>query len=479
MLRRVVVAGDGQVGALTALALRKALPATEIFVLGTPPNPAAFADRAATALPFSNRLHDKFGISEEDLVRRTGASHRLVTRYAGWGGTEHQGFASYGEAHNRPNTARFASDWGGGARDTGGEAPAGSLAEVLAKSGKFAPPSGEPGNPLAEIDYALRWNMPAYREVLVGMAQQAGIQYARGQITDVQPDGAGGVSALFIDGANALPADLFIDCTGPQASILSRLAGAMRDDWSAMLPVRAVLFGKPGDPVVSLEDRVTLTAAGWRADVAGRDGKTSLLAMPEGVEEQAMLTALDVEPEGIVALQPGCAGNAWLGNVIALGDAVAHFEPLGWLNLDLAHRHLALLLEMLPGLTIDPRERDEFNRRTRLMVERSRDVVASHYSAPSAASVFGELQQSDELSAALDQYQRRGRIPFYEEMPLMAAEWSSLLSAIGHPPGKGLLAHTTDESAEAATAAAFEAKSDAALRAAPPYPAWLEHVLKA
>ena len=52
--RRVVVAGAGQVGALTAIALRRALPQSEVLVVGTPPDPAAFADRAPTALPFTN-----------------------------------------------------------------------------------------------------------------------------------------------------------------------------------------------------------------------------------------------------------------------------------------------------------------------------------------------------------------------------------------------------------------------------------------
>ena len=76
--RRVIVAGDGQVGVLAAIALRQALPASEVLVVGTPPDPAALADRAATALPFTNRLHDRLGIEEERLVRETGASHRLA-----------------------------------------------------------------------------------------------------------------------------------------------------------------------------------------------------------------------------------------------------------------------------------------------------------------------------------------------------------------------------------------------------------------
>ena len=57
--RRLVVAGAGQMGALAAIALKRALPQSEVIVVGTPPDPSAFADRAPTALPFTNRLHDR------------------------------------------------------------------------------------------------------------------------------------------------------------------------------------------------------------------------------------------------------------------------------------------------------------------------------------------------------------------------------------------------------------------------------------
>jgi len=94
--RRVVVAGAGPLGALAAIALKRALPRSEVVVVGTPPDPAAFADRAPTGLPFTNRLHDRLGISEERLLREAGASHRLVVRYRGWGGERHEGVAAYG-----------------------------------------------------------------------------------------------------------------------------------------------------------------------------------------------------------------------------------------------------------------------------------------------------------------------------------------------------------------------------------------------
>ena len=185
---RIVVAGDGPLGVLAAIAVRQALPSTEVVVIAIPPDPAAFAERIGTALPFTNRLHDRLGIDEEVLVTQAGASHRLVMRYFGGGGPGQHGAAGYGAAIDPAMKTAFAREWGGGPRNAETGAPPRSLGEVLAAAGRFAPPSGEADSPLAELDYALRWNVPAYRDLLIQTAQRLGVKHERAVITGVVPD---------------------------------------------------------------------------------------------------------------------------------------------------------------------------------------------------------------------------------------------------------------------------------------------------
>ena len=475
--RRIVVAGAGQVGALAAIALRRALPQTEVVVVGTPPDPAAFADRAPTALPFSNRLHDRLGVSEERLVREAGATHRLVVRYRGWGDAGQEGVAPYGGAIEPRLKTRFARDWGGGPRNASTVAPPGSLGEVLAAEGRFQPPAPESGSPLAELDYALRWNPAAYRDMLVGEAARLGVLYVEGAVTAIAPRLGGGIDGIMVGGAgDPLEADLYLDCTGPQAALLARLPEMRWHSWQPYLPIRAVQYGRPGAPAIGLEDRVTLTPVGWFSQLAGRDGLHTVLAMVEGTSEQAARAALGTEFADLVALDPGRMERAWIGNVVALGDAAATFEPLSWLNLDLAHRQLALLLELLPGREPDLRESVEFNRRAAIMADRARDFLGAHYAAPGAAHL-GPLERSPELALALDQFHRRGRLPFLEEMPLAVQEISALLEALGHPPGESVLARAADPREAEAARREFATRANAALNAVPPYGAWLRQVL--
>ena len=477
--RRVVVAGAGQVGALAAIAVKRALPQSEVLVVGTPPDPAAFADRAPTALPFTNRLHDRLGIAEERLVREAGASHRLVVRYRGWGGEGHEGIAPYGAVIDPRLKTRFAREWAGGPRNASTAAPPGSLGEVLAAEGRFQPPLAEADSPLAEIDYALRWNPAAYRDLLVREAQRLGVDYLEGAVTAIGLREGGGIDAIGVGGASeGLDADLYLDCTGPQAALLSQLPEARWRTWQPFLPIRGVQYGRPGGPALNLEDRITLNPTGWLSQLAGRDGVQTALAMVEGTPEAAARAALGADFADFAALDPGRTELAWIGNVVALGDAAATFEPLSWLNLDLAHRQLALLLELLPGRDPDPRERAEFNRRVGLMADRVCDLLGAHYAAPNVTPA-GPLERSPELALALDQYHRRGRLPFFEEMPLATQECSALLEALGHRSGEGALSLAADPREGEAARAAFAAKAGAALNAVPPYGTWLRQVLAA
>src|SRR5690606_26589352 len=109
--RRIVVAGDGPLGALAAVALKLAVPTTEVVVIGLPPDPAALGERSTGGLPFAGRLHERLGIADEELVRRCGASYRLVNRYLGWGAEGHEGVAAYGAEVDPKLDTGFARNW--------------------------------------------------------------------------------------------------------------------------------------------------------------------------------------------------------------------------------------------------------------------------------------------------------------------------------------------------------------------------------
>jgi tryptophan halogenase len=196
-------------------------------------------------------------------------------------------------------------------------APPGSLGEVLAAEGRFQPPAVEPGSPLAELDYALRWNPAAYRNLLVGEAQRLGVQYREGAVTAIALRLGGGIDAIGRRRRRARGSRPTSTSTAPgrrrrccrscprragaPGSRSCRSAGAVRPPGSAVLGSRT----HRADPV------------GWRSDLAGRDAAQSVLAMVEGTTEAAARAALGTDFADFVALDPGRTEQAWIGNVVA------------------------------------------------------------------------------------------------------------------------------------------------------------------
>jgi tryptophan halogenase len=106
------------------------------------------------------------------------------------------------------------------------------------------------------------------------------------------------------------------------------------------------------------------------------------------------------------------------------------------------------------------------------MADRAADWLAAHYAAPAPTAQFPDLTLSPELFRTLDQFTRRGRLPFFEDAPMLVQEFGALLQAVGVPSGQGPLA-AADSTSEESAARAFEARANAAFHAAPLYGEWL------
>jgi hypothetical protein len=93
--------------------------------------------------------------------------------------------------------------------------------------------------------------------------------------------------------------------------------------------------------------------------------------------------------------------------------------------------------------------------------------------------VFGARVLPGRVGAVIDQFVRRGRIPFREELPWLGQEQYAMLVALGWTPGLPPAARHADPDAEARARAAFEADARAALAFSPPYDQWLARALGA
>ena len=442
-LRTIAVVGSGIVGLSAAIAFARALPKVRVTVLATPPDPAALADRLSGTLTSVHGFHVATGIEESELVRLGAATHRIGTRFEHWSADGAPWQHAYGDYGRDSAGIGFHNLWVQ-ARRAGRAGPFDrySAAALLAEAGKFVHPGEDPQSPLSTYSYALRLDPERYRELLLQIGGRARLSRVEGGVAGVERREDGGVAAILLGDGRRLEADLFVDCGGPSAPVLSRIDDRF-EDWSAWHPADRVLIGTGRGAGPSSCDRAVAEDIGWRGEAPlGERSVVTFTYSSAAAAEEAARRALAGHIVGevrAVAIRPGRRPEPWVRNVLAIGEAAEAVDPLQATNLHLAQSAIMRALGLLAGRDFHPLELAEYNRRSGQQVLRVRDFIALHYLRSGRREgafwkPLGRRAPPDSLAHTLAQFERRGRLPFYENESFDKHGWVAALLGLGVIP---------------------------------------------
>ena len=352
-IRDVVVVGDGIVAWSAAAAIRGRLPHTQVTLVTVPVPPDALADRIGATLPSVGSFHRSIGLDEADLVARTASGFRLGTRFEGWVEDRESYFHGYGEHGSTIGPGAFHHHWIAAARrGRGAEFSSHSPAAGIAQAGRFIPPADDPRSPLSTFTYGLQINPAAYRNYMRAFAQHLGVKEQAGPVEAVRLSADSGfIEALVVADGREIGGHLFIDCTGPAASVRAQLGDDFQP-WDHWLLCDSLLAAEtPAQPDPPAFDQAIAFAAGWRwkspAPVRTSQGIVYASAfLSDGKAERTLRTAGAATSKAPIGLRQGRLAEPWTRNCVAIGDAAVTVEPLEWTNLYLAHqaisRHVAM-----------------------------------------------------------------------------------------------------------------------------------------
>lgn len=439
-IRSVSVAGGGIVGLSAAIAFAKALPWARVEVIDLPADPAALADRMPGTLPSIHVFHRLIGLDEPELVREAQASYRIGLRFDNWSADGAPWLHCFGHHGIQMHSSPFHHQWVRAKRE-GRAVPFHRYAPVaaMAEAGKFVHPVQDQRSLLASFRYAFRLDPEAYRALLSRQAEKAGVIVRPGTLGSVETDGSGGVAALLLVGGERFEADLFVDCAGPGAPVLSALDERFHD-WSEFLPCDRLLLAEAPVAEPSPVDVVEAVASGWRwrAPLRSRTLVGTAFSSALTGEDEAR-EALGADQTETVAIACGRRPDAWVRNVVAFGDAAAAVDPLEWTSLHLAHSAIARAVSLIPDGDFQPLLLGEYNRRTRAETDRVRDFVALHYLAsPRRDGAFWRSMEGrakpESLAHSLEQFESRGRLARFEEETFSDDSWLAVLLGLGVEP---------------------------------------------
>ncbi|HET9426804.1 MAG TPA: tryptophan 7-halogenase [Allosphingosinicella sp.] len=452
-IRSLCVVGGGVVGFSAALAFARALPSVEVKLICTPTDPAALADRIGIGLTAIHRFHAAIGVDELELVGGRVALHHLGTIFEGWSADREPWAHVFGEYGLAAAGVPFHQIWAKLRRANKGQSfDHYAAAARLAVADKFVHPEEDSRSPLSTFLYGLRLDPAAYRAMLVERAGKLGIEIVDGAMAGVERRQDGKIASVRLVDDRAFEADLFLDCGGPAAPLRSLLDDEF-EDWGAYLPSNRFSLGAARPSAAALPaDRVGAVPEGWWWRSALPDHlATGMSWHSDATNEQAVMDRLDqllqVDSAELLTIRPGRRLEPWKHNVLALGDSAVVSDPLYGPGLHLAQSAILRALELLPGRDCHPLELREYNRRTAQETARVRDFQALHYlrSGRREGEFWNSASNrsvSDSLSHSLDQYETRGRLPFYEEESFEPESWLAVLG------GLSVLPHRTDPASD-------------------------------
>jgi tryptophan halogenase len=447
-IRKIIIAGGGTAGWMSAAALKAGLGQTVDILLIESEEIATVGVGEAT-IPTMRVFNEHIGVNEAEFIRATEATFKLGVEFRNWGHKGHRYFHPFGDygatheglaAHQIWRRLRAAGD------DTPLEAY--SLATQIAYANRFFPPNPDPRSPMHDYSYAFHFDASLYAKFLRGHCEARGVKRRNARITGVNQRSTDGyIESLTLDDGSVEAADFFVDCTGFRGLLIESALKAGYTDWSDYLPVDrawAIPTAKTDD--LSPYTRSTAHTAGWqwRVPLQHRTGNGHVYSsrfMDDETARTVLLDNLDAAPlkdPMLIRFVTGHRNTFWDKNCICVGLSSGFLEPLESTSINFIQLGIIRLLELFPAREIDPFLRREYNSRTLDAYEKVRDFIILHYCTNTRDEALwrycAEMPIPDDLAYKMELYRRRGEVILRKCDHFAEPSWVSIYNGQGVIP---------------------------------------------
>ncbi len=406
--RRVLIAGGGTAGWLTACYLAKVLgadPATcpQITLIESPDigtigvGEGSFATIRTTL--------QTLGIDEATFLREATATFKQGIRFADWELTPEDGQHSH---YFHPFEAPYPVDGAGllpywlladeKTRVPFAQAVTFQKRVAEAKRGPKRLHQGGYGGPL---NYAYHFDAMKLAGLLSRHAVSLGVTHLQGKITDVVLADDGSIASLTTDNHGTIAADFYVDCTGFAAVLIGKaLKSPFKSVKHQLLTDRAIACQVPYEtPSAPIESYTVSTGheAGWTWDIGlnSRRGVGYVYSSEHSSDDRAedILRAY-VGPRGtdystrVIKFETGYREQSWIKNCIAIGLSAGFFEPLEATGIMMIEVAIGMLTEFFPHSGPLDGQAKLFNHLMTLRNEKTVNFLKLHYCVTKRSEPF-------------------------------------------------------------------------------------------
>lgn len=465
--RRIVIAGGGTAGWMTAAALaRFAMPHWQVTLVES--DEIGTVGVGEATIPMVRLFNQSLGIDEGQFLRETMGTWKLGIAFEGWGGFDERYVHGFGVTGRSLGILPFHHYWLRG-RAEGLAGPLGNyvLNAVAGDANKFAHIDRPSGSALPPMPYAYHFDASLYAAFLRRHAEDSGVRRVEGRIVSCERHvDTGDLAGLVLDNGALIAGDVFVDCSGFRSVLLGQEMGVDYIDWSHWLRCnRAVAVPcARAEPLVPYTRSIAQPAGWcWRIPLQHRTGNGHVFSADAMSEDEATWRLMDrldgkalAEPRTI-RFKAGRREKAWERNVVAIGLSSGFIEPLESTSIHLIQTAINRLIDFLPNGPVRDVDRDAYNRLSTFEVERIRDFVILHYAANGRHGepfwdALRDMELPETLADRIAMFRSSGRIVREHDELFDVPGWLQVMIGQGIVPERW---HTLADLVDATQLSAF------------------------
>lgn len=463
----VVICGGGLAGQMAAAALAPYMCETlTVTWLSDQADPDSDLFYGHLAPPSAYAFNLACNVAEPDLILHSQTTFSFGTHYRRWGAQA----LDWVQAFHQPLPVlegvlfhHYLTQQGQGALEPY------LVSAQAARKGVFAHPPEERNHPLSRAEYGYHFDAADYGQRFERAALAAGVRRMEARIAAVDVVD-GNIRAVRLSDGQTLTADLWIDASGPQAALLSRLV-------PETLGHRRLTAQQVRSDTPSVSGGVTVvtgTSEGWQAQIPLRAARITLSVSEAGSADETAVSARTA------TVTLGHRQVAWSGNCVAIGQAACVAEPLTPAPMLLLQRDIERLLALLPVTPDLSVERREFNRQAAADYAHAGLFMRALFTAaPVEGSAYWQAATAEPEDARLrlkiEQFESRGLPVAFDLEPFSREDWLILHYGMGRRPAR--YDRTTDRADPDRVEAYLTAQRrdiDSVVRAMPPHHQYLD-----
>lgn len=446
--RKLVIAGGGTAGWMTALLARRVLgQAIEVELIES--DQIGIIGVGEATIPPIQTFNRYVGLDERELLRETHGTIKLAIRFEGWRRHDASYFHTFGAPGASMGFCTF-QHYLTRANRLGDRTTIWDydLNYLCCEAGKFNKIAGN--DPILDMPYAYHFDATLYGRYLRRLAETAGVRRTEGEIRQVVLDPANGhVRKLQLACGVEVEGDLFVDCTGLRGLLLQQSLGVAFEDWAQWIPSdRAIAVQSESSGELAPYTRSIAHSKGWQWQIplTHRTGNGIVYSSQFMSDDEATGTLMAnlpgapiTEPR-VIRFRTGRTVRQWHKNVIGIGLSSGFLEPLESTSIHLIQAAAVRLMRLFPHDGISPAAVEQFNEESKQEFETVRDFIILHYHANEREDSsfwrhMRDMQIPERLQQKIDLFRQTGTVFNDSQDIFRDSSWVQVMMGQGILPG--------------------------------------------